>query len=90
MAGTDSWCRSTNSSTSRQCTPCRVGNVRLLEGVRLLRRGACSTQHFEDLCALGRTFQDASKCGLGQSSPNAFLSIAEHFRGELLGRHGAT
>ncbi len=28
----------------------------------------------------------ASKCGLGQSSPNAFLSIVEHFRHEILGR----
>jgi len=28
----------------------------------------------------------ASKCGLGQSAPNAFLSIVEHFRDEILGR----
>jgi [NiFe] hydrogenase diaphorase moiety large subunit len=30
--------------------------------------------------------QIASKCGLGQSSPNAFLSIVKHFRHEILGR----
>ncbi len=30
--------------------------------------------------------QVASKCGLGQSSPNAFLSILEHFPDEILGR----
>jgi hypothetical protein len=30
--------------------------------------------------------QAASKCGLGQSSSNAFLDITEHFRSEILGR----
>ena len=69
-----------------QCTPCRIGNVKLLEGVRMLKRGECSTKYLHDLCALGRTMQVASKCGLGQSSPNAFLSIVEHFRHEILGR----
>jgi len=69
-----------------QCTPCRIGNVRLLEGVRMLQRGQCSTKHLHDLCSLGETMQIASKCGLGQSSPNAFLSIVKHFRHEVLGR----
>ena len=30
--------------------------------------------------------QLASKCGLGQSSPNAFVSIVTHFQDEILGR----
>jgi len=30
--------------------------------------------------------QLASKCGIGQSSPNAFLSIINHFKGEIFGR----
>jgi len=30
--------------------------------------------------------QIASKCGLGQSSPNAFLSIVANFREEIVGR----
>ena len=30
--------------------------------------------------------QLASKCGLGQSSPNAFVSIVKHFQDEILGR----
>jgi len=66
-----------------QCSPCRIGNVKLLEGVRMLRQGTCSTRYLHDLCALGETMQVASKCGLGQSSPNAFLSIIEHFRHEI-------
>ena len=41
---------------------------------------------YEELVKLGETMQVASKCGLGQSSPNAFLSIVENFRDELMGR----
>ena len=69
-----------------QCTPCRIGNTKLLEGVRLLQRGECSMKRLHELCALGETMQIASKCGLGQTSPNAFLSIVENFRDEIMGR----
>jgi len=73
-----------------QCTPCREGNPKLLEGVRLLKRGKCSVGYLRELQNLGRTMQAASKCGLGQSSSNAFLDITEHFRSEILGRVPAT
>jgi [NiFe] hydrogenase diaphorase moiety large subunit len=69
-----------------QCTPCRDGNPVLLKGVKELIKGKCSTAHLKDLCSLGETMQLASKCGLGQSSPNAFLSIVEHFKDEIMGR----
>ena len=69
-----------------QCTPCRLGNPRLLEGVELLQAGRCSMAYLGELCALGETIQVASKCGLGQSSPCAFLSVVEHFREEIMGR----
>jgi [NiFe] hydrogenase diaphorase moiety large subunit len=69
-----------------QCTPCREGNPKLLEGVHLLKHGKCSIGYLRELQALGRTMQAASKCGLGQSSANAFLDITEHFRSEILGR----
>jgi len=69
-----------------QCTPCRLGNPRLLEGVELLQAGRCSMAYLGELCALGETMQVASKCGLGQSSPCAFLSVVEHFREEIMGR----
>ena len=69
-----------------QCTPCREGSRRLLDGVEQLRRGSCSTSYLHDLCALGETMQLASKCGLGQSAPNAFLSIVRSYGDELLGR----
>jgi [NiFe] hydrogenase diaphorase moiety large subunit len=71
-----------------QCTPCREGGAMLLEGVELLERGACTAAALADLQALGGTMQIASKCGLGQSAPNAFLSIVEHFSNEVTGRTG--
>jgi [NiFe] hydrogenase diaphorase moiety large subunit len=69
-----------------QCTPCRAGNTKLLEGVEMLERGECSTDYLHELLALGETMQLASKCGLGQSSPNAFISIVTHFKDEIMGR----
>ncbi|MBP7127183.1 SLBB domain-containing protein [Myxococcota bacterium] len=69
-----------------QCVPCREGNPKLLEGVELLEHGRCSMRYLKELCALGETMQVASKCGLGQSAPNAFLSIVRHFKDELMGR----
>ena len=69
-----------------QCTPCRAGNVKLLEGIGMLERGTCSTAYLNELFALCETMQIASKCGLGQSSPNAFLSILHGFRDEIMGR----
>ncbi|MDO9549011.1 MAG: NADH-quinone oxidoreductase subunit NuoE [Candidatus Marinimicrobia bacterium] len=68
-----------------QCTPCRNGNPKLLEGVELLEKGRCSVSYLNELKKLGETIQLASKCGLGQSSPNAFLSIVENFKPEILG-----
>jgi len=69
-----------------QCTPCREGNPKLLEGLELLEQGRCSMKYLRELCQLGETMQVASKCGLGQSSPTAFLSIVQCFPDELMGR----
>jgi len=66
-----------------QCTPCRFGNVELLKGVELLEKGRCSIGYLRELLALGETMKVASKCGLGQSSPNAFISIVEHFQEDI-------
>ena len=66
-----------------QCTPCRLGNAKLLEGVSALKAGTCSDEQLTDLKALSGTMQAASKCGLGQTSPSAFLSILEGFEDEI-------
>jgi [NiFe] hydrogenase diaphorase moiety large subunit len=69
-----------------QCTPCRLGNRKLLEGVEMLLAGTCTIEYLNDLKALGNTMQVASKCGLGQTSSVAMLSILENFGDEILGR----
>ncbi len=69
-----------------QCTPCRNGNPKLLEGIEMLQNGRCSVSYLNELEKLGETMQISSKCGLGQSSPNAFLSIIKNFKPDILGR----
>jgi [NiFe] hydrogenase diaphorase moiety large subunit len=69
-----------------QCTPCRLGNSKLLQGVEMLREGACTPEYLNELKGLANTMQVASKCGLGQSSSVAFMSILEHFGDEIHAR----
>lgn len=71
-----------------QCTPCRIGNVKLLEGVNMIERGEFTFKYINTLKELGKTMQVASKCGLGQSSPNSFLSILENFKDEIFHTNG--
>lgn len=67
-----------------QCTPCRIGNVKLLEGVQMIEDGKFTFAYINKLKELGKTMQVASKCGLGQSSPNSFISILDNFKDEIL------
>jgi len=66
-----------------QCTPCRIGNKKLLEGVENIIKGEYTFSEINRLKELGKTMQIASKCGLGQSSPNSFISILENFKEEI-------
>lgn len=70
-----------------QCTPCRYGTETLLEGIKLMQEGKCSIKYLKELLELGETMQLASKCGLGQSAPNAFISIIQNFKHEIFGTH---
>ncbi|MEI6726160.1 MAG: NADH-ubiquinone oxidoreductase-F iron-sulfur binding region domain-containing protein [Actinomycetes bacterium] len=69
-----------------QCTPCRLGNVKMLEAAHQLKEGTCSAEYVAQLRELSGTMQVASKCGLGQTSSNAFMSILEHFGDEIMSR----
>ena len=69
-----------------QCTPCREGTVKILEGIRLLKEGKCSMAYLKDLVELSETIELASKCGLGQLSVKAFKSIIEGFKEDVYGR----
>ncbi len=66
-----------------QCTPCRIGNVKLLDGLKKIRKGECSLSYIHELIELGKSMQIASKCGLGQSSPNPFISIMTNFENDI-------
>jgi [NiFe] hydrogenase diaphorase moiety large subunit len=71
-----------------QCTPCRVGNVKLLEGVEMIENNNYTFKYMGKLKELCKTMQLSSKCGLGQSSPNSFLSILENFKDEIFFSNG--
>ena len=71
-----------------QCTPCRIGNSKLLEGVEMIEKGTYTFNYINKLKDLGKTMQVASKCGLGQSSPNSFISILENFKDEIFNGNG--
>lgn len=66
-----------------QCTPCRIGNVKLLEGVEMIEKNVYTFGYINKLKELGETMKVASKCGLGQSSPNPFISILDNFKDEI-------
>ena len=67
-----------------QCTPCRVGCQQLLKGVQKVKKGEAKSAYLNDLIKLADTMKVASKCGLGQSVGNAFRSIVENFREEII------
>lgn len=69
-----------------QCVPCRIGNQKLLEGVELIEKGECSFAYLNELIELGKSMQIASKCGLGQSSPNSFITIINNFEHEIFSK----
>ncbi len=67
-----------------QCTPCRVGCQQLLKGVESVKKGESKSTYLNELVKLADTMKIASKCGLGQSVGNAFNSIVENFREEII------
>jgi [NiFe] hydrogenase diaphorase moiety large subunit len=67
-----------------QCTPCRVGCQQLLKGVEKVKKGEAKSAYLNELTKLAYTMKIASKCGLGQSVGNAFRSIVENFREEII------
>jgi len=67
-----------------QCTPCRVGCQQLLKGIEGVKDKKLSPKYLDDLRNMSDTMRSSSKCGLGQSVPNAFNSILENFKEEVI------
>ncbi|MBN2039177.1 MAG: iron hydrogenase [Spirochaetes bacterium] len=69
-----------------QCTPCREGCSRMLEGLLKFESGKGSSKTIDDLLDLSETMSLASKCGFGQSVPNSFRTIVSKFKDEIIAR----
>ncbi|MGY0372232.1 NADH-ubiquinone oxidoreductase-F iron-sulfur binding region domain-containing protein [Clostridium sp. JNZ J1-5] len=65
-----------------KCTPCRIGNKRLLEILTRITNGQGVPEDIEKLHELATTIKDTSLCGLGQTAPNPVLSTMEYFMDE--------
>lgn len=67
-----------------KCTPCRIGNKRLLEILNRITEGKGNLDDLKMLETLGKVIKDTALCGLGQTSPNPVLSTLENFRDEYV------
>lgn len=67
-----------------KCTPCRIGNKRLLEILTKITNGEGTEADLETLKELGQTIKDTSLCGLGQTAPNPVLSTMKYFWDEYV------
>ncbi|CEK31668.1 iron-only hydrogenase [[Clostridium] sordellii] len=65
-----------------KCTPCRIGNKRLLEILTKITDGKGCEQDLIDLENLSKTIISTSLCGLGKSAPNPVLSTLNYFYDE--------
>jgi [NiFe] hydrogenase diaphorase moiety large subunit len=54
-----------------------------LKGIKAIRSGGKESAFIEDLIDLAETMKISSKCGLGQSVANPFISIVKNFREEI-------
>lgn len=67
-----------------KCSPCRIGNKRLLEILEKICKGEGSMEDLSNLRNLSQVIKDTALCGLGQTSPNPILSTMDNFMEEYL------
>lgn len=67
-----------------KCSPCRIGNKRLLEILTRITEGKGTMEDLDMLRNLSQVIKDTALCGLGQTSPNPVLSTLENFPDEYL------
>lgn len=65
-----------------KCTPCRIGNKRLLEMLEAITSGKADLKTLKHLEDLSHVICETSLCGLGQTAPNPILSTLRYFRNE--------
>lgn len=67
-----------------KCTPCRIGNKRILELLTKITDGKATMEDLDKLEDLCHYVKEDSLCGLGQTSPNPVLSTLRYFRDEYV------
>ena len=67
-----------------KCSPCRIGNKRMLEILTRITEGKSSLEELADLERLALVIKDSSLCALGQSAPNPILSTLKNFKDEYI------
>ncbi len=67
-----------------KCTPCRIGNKRLLELLNKITDGNGTLEDLDKMEELCLYIKNNSLCGLGQTAPNPVLSTLRYFRDEYL------
>lgn len=72
----------TKDESCGKCTPCRIGNKRMLEILERITEGHGTAEDLDNLESLAHMIKDASLCGLGQTAPNPVLSTLKYFRNE--------
>ena len=65
-----------------KCTPCRIGNKRLLEMLTKVTEGKATLEDLDEMEKLCYYIKQNSLCGLGQTAPNPVLSTLRYFRSE--------
>ncbi len=67
-----------------KCTPCRVGNKRMMELLDKITEGKATREDLDKIDELANYIKENSLCGLGQTAPNPVLSTIRYFRDEYL------
>ncbi|WP_411168829.1 NADH-ubiquinone oxidoreductase-F iron-sulfur binding region domain-containing protein [Clostridium sp. MB05] len=62
-----------------KCTPCRIGNKRILELLKKITEGNAVEEDLEKLKELCEVVKESSLCGLGEAAPNPVLSTLRFF-----------
>ncbi|MDI3525391.1 MAG: NADP-reducing hydrogenase subunit HndC [Candidatus Atribacteria bacterium] len=67
-----------------KCTPCRIGNKRIVEILENIERGKGTRENLVLLKALGENMKATAFCGLGQAAPNPLLRCLQFFEEEFI------
>ena len=67
-----------------KCTPCRIGNKRLLEILDRITKGKGTEEDLTELKNLAGVIRDSSLCARGQTAPNPVLSTMDNFWDEYV------